>query len=258
ASGGLEAARAVIGQLDQDRASIIEPRMLAATEGTGFDIAATKTPEDLAGFLEREHPQTIAVVLSRLPAKTAAGTLGRLPVDVRGDVIRRLSSLEETPASALRDLDEALRRRFAPGAGGRDGGVRRAADIITQSGRAVGDAILDDIRDRTPELAGQIRELLFVFEDLHRLDDRDLARVLSECDQGMLAKALHGATADFSDRALRCVSDRVGSALLEEIEMIGTQPADVIEEAHRYVIAIVLRLADEEAITIASSTASET
>ena len=197
------------------------------------------------------------MVLSRLPARAAAATLERLPEAVRGDVVRRLSTLQATPPAALRDLDAALRRRFAPGAGDQRDGVRRAADIITQSGRAVGDAILDDIRARTPDLAGQIRDLLFVFEDLHRLDDRDLARVLSECDQSALAKALRGAATDFSERALRCVSDRVGAALLEEIEMVGDQPPAVIEEAQREVVAVVLRLVDEGAITIAPATPTD-
>ena len=252
ATGGLDAARAFLREgLDETRAQSILPRVEAATPGTGFDLAAAAEPAALAAFLAGEHPQAAAVVLSRLAARPAADALARLPEATRSDVIRRLSTLVPPPASALGDLDAALRRAFGPGAAGAaDAGVKRAADILTQSGRATGRAVMDALKAQTPDLAGRIESLLFVFDDLVRLDDRDLGRVLAEVDQSALACALHGADAAMSERVLRCVSERVGAALLEEIEMIGSPETADVDDAQRAVVGVVLSLAEAGTVTI--------
>ena len=250
AAGGLETARTLLGGLDAARAGAIRPRVEAATEGTGFDLAETASAEALAAFLAAEHPQTAAVVLSRLSARTAADALAELPAETRGDVIRRLSLLAPPPASALASLDAALRQRFGPGAATGPSGVKRAADILMQSGRDTGRGVLDDLQARTPELAGQIESLLFVFEDLAGLADRDLARVLSEADQGALARALSGADAALTDRVFGCVSERVGAALQEEIGLAGEPVAADVEEAQRAVVGVVLALVESGQVAL--------
>ncbi len=254
AEGGLAAARTLLGGLDPARAGAITPRVEAATEGTGFDLAEAAEADALAAFLAAEHPQTAAVVLSRLTARTAADALAALPAETRGDVIRRLSLLSSPPASALVALDAALRQRFGPAARTGPGGVKRAADILMQSGRATGRGVLDDLQARTPELAGQIESLLFVFEDLVGLSDRDLARVLSEADQAVLARSLSGAEPEMSSRMFGCVSERVGAAIQEEISLAGDlAPADV-EEAQRTVVGTALVLIESGAITVPDPT----
>ena len=249
-AGGLETARTLLGGLDPDRAGAIRPRVEAATEGTGFDLAEAASAGALAAFLAAEHPQTAAVVLSRLSARTAADALAALPAETRADVIRRLSLLTPPPASALVALDAALRQRFGVGAPTGPGGVKRAADILMQSGRATGRGVLDDLQARTPELADQIESLLFVFEDLAKLDDRDLARVLSDADQGALARALSGADAALSERVFGCVSERVGAALQEEISLAGDVPTADVEEAQRAVVGTVLALVEAGQVTV--------
>ena len=249
-AAGLETARTLLGGLGPARAGAITPRVEAATEGTGFDLAEAADAGALAAFLAAEHPQTAAVVLSRLSARTAADALAALPAETRGDVIRRLSLLAAPPPSALVALDAALRQRFGARAAAGPGGVKRAADILMQSGRATGRGVLDDLQARTPELAGQIESLLFVFEDLAGLDDRDLARVLSDADQGALARALSGADPALSERVFGCVSERVGAALQEEIGLAGEVAAADAEEAQRTVVGTVLALVEAGAITV--------
>ncbi len=246
AAGGLDAARTILrGGLDEARVGAILPRVEAATEGTGFDLLQSVPADELAAFLAAEHPQTAAVVLSHLPARKAADALGHLPTEIRGDVIRRLSTLAPPPAAALAPLDAALRQRFGPGprAAGTDG-VKRAADILTQAGRATGRTVLDHLQTHTPDLASQIEGLLFVFEDLVTLSDRDLARVLAESDQGALALSLHGCDQALSDRVFGCVSERVSAALREEMEMVGSPTEADVEEAQRTVVGAVLGLAE--------------
>ena len=252
AEGGLEAARSLLrGGLDEARADALVPRVEAATEGTGFDLAASAPCAELGAFLAGEHPQTAAVVLSRLPARCAADALAELPAETRADVIRRLSTLSPPPASALVPLDAALRQRFGPKAATGPTGAKRAADILMQSGKAAGRGVLDDLQTRTPKLATEIESLLFVFEDLARLDDRDLARVLSEADAGCLARALNGVESALSERLFGCISDRVAGSIREEMEMAGDVAAPDVEDAQRTVVGLVLTLAEGGHITIA-------
>ena len=252
AEGGLDAARALLGGLDEPRARALTPRVEAATEGTGFDLAAAAPASALAAFLAGEHSQTAAVVLSRLPARAAADALAGLPADTRADVIRRLSMLAPPPASALVALDAALRQRFGPTAETGPSGTKRAANILMQSARETGRGVLDDLQARTPELATEIESLLFVFEDLAGLADRDLARVLSEADASVLARALVGVEAGLSDRLFGCISDRVAAGIREEIELAGELPTAEVEDAQRTVVGTVLALAESGAVALPS------
>ena len=191
--GGLEAARSFVRTaLDAERAGAILPRVEAATAGTGFGIVQGIAPERLVAFLADEHPQTSAVVLAHLPARKAADVLGGLPADIRGDVVRRLSALGPLAEADLRELDAVLRHTFgaAPVVG--PGGVKRAADILTQAGRETGRQVLGDIQARDTRLAGQIEDLLFSFDDLAKLAPRALGTVVGGVEQSVLAVALRG------------------------------------------------------------------
>jgi flagellar motor switch protein FliG len=255
AAGGLDAARQFVREsLDEARAGAILPRVEAATEGTGFALLAAADSEEVAAFLAEEHPQTAAVVLSQLAARAAADALGHLPPETRGDVVRRLSLLTPPPASALRDLDAALRARFGAKGAGPDG-VKRAADILTQAGRETGRQVLDALQAGAPDLAGRIESLLFLFDDLVKLEGRDLARVLADVDQGALALALQGADEALKEKAFANVSERVGAALREEIEMAGTPRVAEVEDAQRAVVAAALALAEAGEISLEAAPA---
>lgn len=250
AAGGLDTARALLGGLAADRAGVIRPRVEAATEGAGFDLIQSVPATELAAFLAEEHPQAAAVILSRLPARPAADALAHLPEALRGDVIRRLSTLAPPPAAALASLDAALRQRFGGARAAGPTGSKRAADILMQSGRATGRAVLDDLQRTDPRLADEIEGMLFVFEDLGRIDKLALGRVLAAADQGALARALSDADDALTERVFASVSERVGAALREEMEMAGTvAPADV-EEAQRTVVAVALELSEAGSISL--------
>ena len=192
-------------------------------------------------------------MLSRLAARKAADTLGKIPVELRSDVIRRLSLLTDPPASALTALDAALRARFGArataGSNGPDG-VKRAANILTQAGTSAARPVLDALLAEAPELAGRIKDLLFDFKDLLHLEARSLARILTDVDQGALARALQGCDTALSDRVFESVSERVGGAIREEMEMAGELATDDVEDAQRTVIAIVLGLAESGKISL--------
>ncbi|GAB5537428.1 MAG: flagellar motor switch protein FliG [Rubricoccaceae bacterium] len=258
-TGGLEAARSMLREgLPDERHGSILPRVEAQTEGTGFDLLATVDANELASFLSNEHPQTAAVVLSRLAARKAADTLGKLQEDLRSDVIRRLSLLTDPPALALAALDAALRDRFGARStsSGKPDGVKHAASILTQAGTTAARPVLEALQAQAPELASRIEDLLFDFKDLLHLEARSLARILTDVDQGTLARALYGCDEALSTRVFANISERVGGAIREEMEMAGTLSTDEVEDAQRTVIAVVLELAEAGQISLAPQPAA--
>ncbi len=251
ATGGLDAARAMLREgLGAERAGAVLPRVEAATEGTGFHLLQSVAPERVAAFLADEHPQTAAVVLAHLPARAAATVLAGLPADMRADVVRRLSTLAPLPAESLRELDAALRLHFGTPPAAVPGGVRRAADILTQAGRDAGRQVLEALQAGTPDLAGQIEDLLFVFDDLATLQPRALSRVLSSVDQSVLARALRGADDALSAQLMAAVSERVAAAIADEIENSPPLRLADVEDAQRLVIEATLALAESGEITL--------
>ena len=251
--GGLEAARSMLREgLSEERHGTILPRVESQTEGTGFDLLESVNAGELADFLAHEHPQTAAVVLSRLAARKAADTLGKLPTDLRSDVIRRLSLLADPPASALSALDAALRARFGAHIKTADGtdGVKHAASILTQAGSTTSKPVLEALQAQSPDLATRIEDLLFDFKDLLTLEARSLSRILTDVDQAAIARALQGCDPALSDRVFQNVSERVGGAIREEMEMAGNLPTEDVEDAQRTVIAVVLGLAEAGQISL--------
>jgi flagellar motor switch protein FliG len=244
--GGLDTARTLLRTgFDETRQAALIPRLEAATEGTGFDLVQGVDADRLAAFLSAEHPQTAAVVLAHLSARKAADTLAQLPADVRADVVRRLSTLGPTPEHVLRDLDAVLRREFGPTRGPAAlGGVKRAADILTQSGKETGRAVLDGLQALDESLATQIEDLLFIFDDLIHMPDRSLSRVLNGIDQSVLALALRGCDEALEARIFASVSERVANGIREEIELSGAARVSDVEDAQRSVVEATLALAE--------------
>ena len=205
---------------------------------------------ELAAFLAGEHTQAAAVVLSRLAARPAADVLAHLPAAARADVIRRLSTLAPPPEAALRELDAALRARFGASPASGPDGVKRAADILTQAGTEAGRSVLTDLQAGSPDLAERIEAMLFVFEDLGLVDPRELGQILAAADQAALALALHGAEPALSDRCFENVSERVGAALREEMEMNASPSPEAVAEARLAVIGVALGLAEAGTVTL--------
>lgn len=257
ARGGLDAARAFLREgLDAGRSAAILPRVEAATEGTGFDLLANIEADRLAEFLAGEHPQTVAVVLSRVKARKAADVLARLADVVRADVVRRLTALEEPAPEVLRDLDGALRAAFGVAPTEQPSGAKRAADILTQATRETGKAILSSLQAADPALAEEIEGLLFVFDDLVSLSPRDLGRVLSGVDLGVLARALRGADETFQARVFDSVSERVSASLKEEMELSGPVRVSEVEDAQRTIVEATLALAEKGEIQLRAEEAA--
>jgi flagellar motor switch protein FliG len=256
AEGGMRYAREVLERaVGIQRAGEIMNRLSAVIETSPFDYLRATPPDQIAAFLRNEHPQTIALIVAQLPTTAlAAKVMEMLPPEVQADVATRIAMMGQTSPDVVREvaqvmeskLETVLQREYAAA-----GGVRSLASILNSSNRATERNILDHLTDADADLAEEVRRLLFVFEDILKLDDRAIQMVLREVDSKDLALAMRGSTPDVQGKILNNMSSRGAEMLREEMEFMPPQRRRVVEEAQTKIVSVVRKLEDAGEIVIA-------
>ncbi len=221
--------------------------------GGGLDTLRLLDPKTIVNFLKKEHPQTAAIILAHLDPLQAADVVKLLPEKVRSEVVLRLSAIERIAPGVVKDLDEALQAEFsATGAveGSKIGGVSAVAEILNTLDHATESSILSEIEEINPDLAENIRNLMFIFADLIKLDDRAFQQVLKEVPQQELLMALKTASAQIKDKICGNTARRESQMLGEELEELPPQGLSEVEKAQKNIISIVKRMEDEGKIVI--------
>jgi flagellar motor switch protein FliG len=209
-------------------------------------------PAALAELVGGEHPQTIALVVANLPASKAGDVLARIPEALQADVVHRIADLQHVPAGVLEDLAEVLGGRLEafrarePDAAG----ARIAARLLNAAPPPVGERVFAHLAERAAELGETIRDLMFGFEDLVRLDDRGVQVVLQEVPRGDLIVALKTASADVREKIFGNVSPRVAEVLKDDLTTIGPVGPRDVEQAQANVVTAVRRLQAEGKIAL--------
>src|SRR5690606_11356000 len=191
--------RAVLTQaLGEERASSLIDRILAGRNTSGLDTLKWMEPRAIADLVRNEHPQIIAIVLSHLDPDQAADVIKVLPERVRPDVLVRIATLDGIPPNALNELNDVMARQFSGSQNIKSssvGGIKVAANILNFMDSGQEEALLSAIAEVDGDLSVQIRDLMFVFDNLADLDDRAMQAVLREVSSEQLALALRGAEA---------------------------------------------------------------
>lgn len=239
----------------------LEPKEVWDEDEYGPKLPAPALPEAivsassrrLAMLLAEEPPQTLALVLALLPPRKSARILAMLSEDLRLDVTRRIASITEIQPDVVNRvasvLEEALAELTEEPVVPMDG-VQRASDALQNLGRASGAEIVDELSESHPELAQQLRNLLFTFDMLGLLGDRDVQEVLKQIDRSTLAMALKGADPDLQLSFFRNMSERASEMLREEMEFLGAPRLSEIETSQRQIIDLVLKLEKDGVVTI--------
>ena len=248
--GGLDHARTMLEQaFGPEKAQEILERLTRALQMLPFDVH----PTQLSTFLADEHPQTIALVLAYLEPQTAAAVISNLPPELRPEVAERLATMGSTPPDVIRRVEAVLQRKLSSIASqelSAAGGVKSLVEVLQWVDRNTERAIFDYLNDTNPELAEEIRKLMFTFEDLLQLDDRAIQQVLKEVDMKELALALKGASDALKEKIFRNMSERAVNMLKEEIEFMGPVRVRQVEEAQQRIVSIVRRLEEAGEIVI--------
>ena len=253
-SGGADYAREVlIRALGKEKAQEVIERMAASRRPQRFGFARDSDPSQLAQFIGSEHPQTIALILGHLQATQAAQTMTHLAPDLRTEVALRIATMDRTPPEVVEQVEEVLKRKLSSVIS-RDftsvGGTQFLVNMLTTVDRGTEKQILEYLDGANSELAAEVRKLMFVFDDLVRLDDRSLQRVLREVDSKDLSLAMRGTSEDLQERIFRNQSTRAAQALREEMEIGGPVRLRQVEEAQQRIVNIVRRLEDAEEIVV--------
>lgn len=256
AAGGVHYARDLLARaLGPERAE----RLMAGIEATndrpfGFLLAADP---DLAGrALAVEPPASAALALAHLPSDAAARILAKLPPTAAAELARRLATLEFAHPDVIAEIDADFRVRLAPALEQHMqeiAGMDLLVEMLNRASRDTERELLEGIELHDPDLANRIREALFVFDDVARLDDRGIQQVLKSVDSKDLATAMKNAGPAVTDAILRNLSERARTNLQEEIEFLKGVRASDIEEARTRVVRVVRTLEEAGTITIERS-----
>jgi flagellar motor switch protein FliG len=225
----------------------------AEVSGSRLDSLRRADAQQLAKFMEGEHPQTIALVLAHLESKQASAVLMRLPPESRAEPIKRLAQLRQfSPEMAQRvaavlhkrmeALGEQSRRAYA--------GLRGVADLLNRLDLKTGKAILESIEGEDPKLALSIRNLMFTFEDLLTVPEAGIREVLGQMDKKTLATALRGASEEVKNYIFKSMSSRAVEMLKEDMEVLGPVKSREIGRAQLEAVAVARKLEAEGKLSL--------
>ncbi|MFM2091764.1 MAG: hypothetical protein RLZZ127_2253 [Planctomycetota bacterium] len=192
-------------------------------------------------LLRGEHPQVISLVVAHLEPAIAADVMRDMPDELRYEVIKRIASTGELPIELVRQIDEMMEvRAFALGKSRVDDqGNRRyktVAQMLNIADPSVSKAILERLNKEAPQLATDIQQLMFVFEDLIKIPDKDFQKVLGEIEKNDLLLSLRAAPPEVTEKIYNNLSARAREGMQEEMEMMGAKPLGEIEEAQKRIL----------------------
>jgi flagellar motor switch protein FliG len=216
----------------------------------------------LLSVLKGEHPQVLALVVSYLESQMAFEFLRTLEEDVRYDVVRRIAMTDDLPYEAIRQVDAILELRAHEISAQATGSAEHnrfetIAQMLNVADPGISKTILDRLGDELPDDANEIKALMFVFEDLMLIPDKDLQKALGDIDKDTLALALKVSTPEVEDKLLGNLSKRARESILEEIEMLGPKPLKEVEEAQKEIVEVIRRLEERGEITISRGAGEE-
>ncbi len=252
--GGQDAVKKMLlPNVDSDTAKYLSDYLNLDSGPVPFREINKVSPKLLAQILRNEHPQTLALILGNLQSEHAADLLTKLPAGVRTDVLMRLAKLEAVPEEMLMAVDKVLQSQLIA-MGGKEGkkvgGVQSVAEILNAVDRATEEEVLAEIEEEAPSIAEEIRNLMFVFEDVASLDDKSVREMLKEISNEDLTMALRGSKEDMRALFFRNMSERAGNMIKEDLEIMGpTRLADV-EAAQQNIVKVVRKLEGEGRIAI--------
>ena len=256
-----EYVRAVLRKaLGVDKANLLLDRILQGADVTGIEGLKWMDTGAVAELLRNEHPQIVAAILVHLDHEQASAVLKLLPDRQRNEAIVRIATLDGIQPTALKDLNEVMATLLAGGDRIRKstlGGVKAAAEMLNLMGSSIETSVLDAIRENDNELAQQIMDNMFTFDDLVKIDDKAIQTVLREVQSESLVIALKGAAPELREKVFKNMSTRAGETLREELESRGPVRLTEVEAEQKELLKVVRRLVEEGVISLGGGSDDE-
>jgi flagellar motor switch protein FliG len=261
ASASQDYVRRVLTQaVGKQKTELLLDRVSTGQTGQGIEALKWMEAKAVAQIISGEHPQIGAIVLAHLEPEQSASILPLLPTEMRTEVLMRIAALNEVPQSALTELDQLVEKQAnatPPSALRRIGGARTVANILNSMEKDKSGAELGKIEQADGEMHQQIKDLLFIFDNLLDVDDRGIQALLREVGSDTLAVALRGAEPEVQDKILRNMSKRAAEILKDDMEARGPVKLADVEAAQKEIIVIAQRLAEEGNISLGGKGGAE-
>jgi len=249
-----EYVRAVLRKaLGDEKAGLLIDRILQNSDVTGIEGLKWMEASEVADLMRHEHPQIVAAVLVHLDYDQASSVLKLLDERHRNEVLMRVATLDGIQPSGLKDLNEAMSALLAGAERTRRtslGGVKAAAEMLNLIGGSVETAALDFIREADNDLAQQIMDNMFTFDDLIKVDDRGIQALMKEIQTESLVIALKGSSTELKELVFKNMSTRASETLREELESRGPVRVSEVEAEQKEILKIVRRLTEEGTIVL--------
>jgi flagellar motor switch protein FliG len=257
-AGGLELARSLLEEsLGDAKATEILDRVTSTPLELPFEFLRRADPRQVLSFIQDEHPQTITLVLAYMTPDQAAMVMSGLSEDLQRDVAHRLAVMDRTSPEVVEHVEQMLERKLSsvlqPHELSAVGGVQTLVDILNRADRATERLILEGLESNDSELADEVRQRMFVFEDVAKLDDKSIQLVLRQVDSKELAVALKGVRAEVRNAITRNMSERAATNLAEEIELLGPVRLKTVEEAQGGIVRVVRALEESGQLVLVRS-----
>jgi len=252
--GGIDYAKAILEKsFGLNKAVEIIEKVKSITTLKGFDILKKADSTQLVNFLVKEHPQTIALILTHLSPDQTANAIQELPVDLRADVALRIATLGKVSPYTLRRIEKVVDDMAGLTMNqtiGKIGGTKSLATILNRSKVSLSKEIMDELMDKDPDVAAEIKRLMFLFEDLINLQDKDIQKILREIDRKDLTLALKTANEELANKIFANMSERATELLKEELQYMGMVKLKEVESAQARIIDIVKQLEEAGDISL--------
>ena len=254
AGGSQDYVRRVLTQaVGKHKTDMLLDRVTSGQSGQGIEALKWMEAKAVAQIISGEHPQIAAIVLSHLEPEQSAAILPLLTDDMRTEVLMRIATLNEVPQSALTELDQLVEKQAnatPPSTLRRIGGARTVANILNAMERDKSGEELGKIEKADGDMHQQIKDLLFIFDNLLEVDDRGIQSLLREVGSDTLALALRGAEPEVQEKILRNMSKRAAEILKDDMEARGPVKLTDVEAAQKEIVVIAQRMAEEGTISL--------
>jgi len=242
--------------LGADRAKELSDNLRAGEEEAGLEALRYAEPIMISNYIRTEHPQTIALILSYLKnAEQSSAVLRDLPESIQADILYRMAVIESIPPGVISEMNEVLTEEMktAGSMATSVGGVEPVAEILNSVDKATETRILSSIEETNPDLAEQIRELMFTFEDMALIDAKQMQLVMKDVDQADMVLALKTASDAVKELIFGSMSSRAAEMVREDLENLGPAKLSDVEAAQQKIIKVVKKLEEAGTITIAGA-----
>ncbi|MGG3607023.1 flagellar motor switch protein FliG [Priestia megaterium] len=253
--GGVSYAKQVLEKaLGPEQAMMIINRLTSSLQVRPFDFARKADPMQLLNFIQHEHPQTIALILSYLEPPQAGQILSSLPQERQADIARRIATMGSTSPEVINEVEQILERKLSATVTQdytQTGGLEAVVEVLNGVDRATEKIIIDTLEIQDPALAEEIKQRMFVFEDIVTLDSRSIQRVIRDVENDDLLLSLKVASKEVKSIIFKNMSSRMVETFKEEMEFMGPVRLKDVEEAQSRIVAAIRRLEDAGEIVLA-------